>query len=414
MSFFKLFSGPSAEILENRGDTYFDAGHYGQALQAFEHAAHKAAQQNDVHSHQIKRITDKIRQTREALAREHQQNARNLIEGGYFDEAIDMLGLAMEISQNEQLRRELELQLKEVEACQTEKIASTLTDLTVGSEEDDPPSESPDEISDEDYFLALCGTLPESVQDEYLQYGQTFKSGYIALNRGDFQAAVDQLSRALSENQSAQTYIPLELATAYLNLNQPGKAISLLEHFLKDHPDTLPAYQLLCDIYWEHGDFQKVDELLDSIPDEFTESLAVFLLKGEALYRAGRFEAARDFYREFLAAYGWNQTVARQLAAAYEALDDFANARDIYKNIMGRCSSCQTRIDPDIKHRYAELCFADGSTDSEILEMYLSLVREIPEHAGLYYSRVSRIYAAQGNADEAARFRALASKAQGD
>ena len=414
MSFLKFFSGPSYQVLENRGDTYFDAGQYGPALQSFEHAAQKLEQQKNAASLEIKRIADKILQTKEALAREHQQNAHNLIEGGYLDEAHDMLKLAMEVSQNERLRKEFALQVNEIEARQTDKIAATLPDLANRYREDDDQPELPEEESDEDYFIALCGTLPETVQDEYLQYGPRFKAGYIALNRGDFQTAVYQLTEALKENQPAETYIPLELATAHLNLDQKGEAQTLLEHFLVNHPEALPAYQLLCEIYWEHNEFQKADRLLELVPDEFTESLAVFLLKGEALYRAGRFGAARDFYRELMINYGWNETVARHLAAAYEALDDSAGARDIYKEIMGRCSSCQTRIDPVIKHKYAELSFSEGVTDAAVLEIYLSLARDIPDHAALYFDRISRIYSARGNVAEAARFRAFSKKAEED
>ena len=414
VSFLKLFSGPSAEILEKKGDTYFDAGKFGSALQAFEQAAYKIERQHDIPPGDVKRISDKILQTRDALAREHEQNAHNLLEGGFLDEARDMLRLAMEVSQNESYKKTLLQQLRDIEDQQIERVASAMPDLdTPSSAEDDPP-ELPAEESDEDYFLALCGTLPEAVQDEYLQYGQSFKAGYIALNRGDFQTAIRQLSHALTENQPADTYIPLELATAHLNIDQQKEAQALLKQFLIHHPEVLPAYQLLCDIYWERGEHPKVDSLLDSIPDDFTESLAVVLLRGEALFQAGRLDAARVFYHEFISDYGWNDTIARRLAETLEMLDDSAGARDIYKEIMGRCNSCHTRIDPVIKHMYAYLFFAYGIDDTNILDIYLSLAREIPEHARLYFDRISQIYTKLGNVEEATRFRAFAKKAGGN
>ncbi|MBC8417086.1 MAG: hypothetical protein H8E10_00650 [Desulfobacterales bacterium] len=81
---------------------------------------------------------------------------------------------------------------------------------------------------------------------------------------------------------------------------------------------------------------------------------------------------------------------------------------------MGRCNSCHARIDPVIKHRYAELCFADGMNGSEILELYLSLAGEIPDNASKYFDRISRLYTAQGNAVEAERFRAFAIRAEAE
>jgi tetratricopeptide (TPR) repeat protein len=275
-------------------------------------------------------------------------------------------------------------------------------------EDEDP---LPDEASEDDYFLALCSTLPEEVRDAYLAYGEDFKNGYISLNRGDFEAAAQSLSRAMEQNPQPESYIPLELASAELNLNRSAEARELLENFLEHHPHALPAYQLLCEIHWEAEDFARVDALLASLPEELAESVAAVLLKGETLLRAGRHTDARDFYRQFLKVYDWNDTAARELAKAHEALNESAEARAVYREIIGRCDSCRARIDPEIKHRYAELCFADGLHTTEILEMYLALAREIPENAARYFDRVSRIYAAQDNPAEAERFRSFARRA---
>jgi hypothetical protein len=215
----------------------------------------------------------------------------------------------------------------------------------------------------------------------------------------------------MAQNPQPESYIPLELASAKLNLDRPAEARELLESFLEHHPHALPAYQLLCEIYWDEEDFDRVDALLASLSEELAESVAAVLLKGETLMRAGRHADARDFFRQFLKGYDWNDTVARELAKAHEALNESAEARAIYREIIGRCDSCRARIDPAIKHRYAELCFADGLYTTEILEMYLALAREIPENAAGYFDRISRIYAAQGNPTEAERFHSFARRA---
>ena len=109
-------------------------------------------------------------------------------------------------------------------------------------------------------------------------------------------------------------------------------------------------------------------------------------LKGETLQRAGQFDKARDFYRSFLETYGWDDGMAKELAKAHEALHEPSEARRLYREIMGRCSSCHARVDPQIKHNYAEISFAEGVKDQEILEIYLSLAREIPANAALYFA----------------------------
>ena len=408
MSFLKLFSGPSPEKLEENGDALFAAGHWGQAKLAYEGALDKRQKQSGKDIDDRHRLSEKIREAVNALAREHRQTAQNLIEGGYDDEGRALLMLAMEVTADPQFRAELDAQLHALTSPRNHPDDLEPMVSTVWSEDSDPLF---DEASEDDYFLALCGTLPQEVRDAYLSYGEDFKSGYIALNRGDFQTAVESLSRALEQNPQPESYIPLELASAKLNLDRPAEARELLESFLEHHPHALPAYQLLCEIYWEEENFDRVDALLASLSKELAESVAAVLLKGETLMRAVRHADARNFFRQFLEVYGWNDTVARELAKAHEALGESVEARAIYREIIGRCDSCRARIDPAIRHRYAELCFADGLYTTEILEMYLALAREIPENAAGYFDRVSRIYMAQGNPSEAERFLSFARRA---
>ena len=408
MSLLKLFSGPTPEKLEEKGDALFAAGQWGQAKLAYEGSLDKRQKQSEQDIDAQHRLAEKIRKASDALAGEHRQTAQNLIEGGYDEEARALLTLAMEVAADPQYKAELDAQLQALVSPRNHPNNRGPMVSAIGLGDSDPLTV---ESSEDDYFLALCGTLPQEVRDAYLAYGEDFKNGYIALNRGDFQTAAENLSRAMEQNPQPESYVPLELASAKLNLDRSAEARELLEKFLEHHPDALPAYRLLCEIHWEEEGFARVDALLASLPDELAESVAAVLLKGETLMRAGRHTDARDFYRQFLKVYDWNDTVARELAKAHEAVDELAEARAVYREIMGRCDSCRARIEPEIKHRYAELCFIDGLFTTEILEMYLALAREIPENAARYFDRVSRIYSAQGNPTEAERFRSFARRA---
>lgn len=409
----KLFAGPSPQKLEHKADLLCESRDWSRAMQTYERALAKLEKRPDGDPEREKQLAIKIQGTREALAREHRQNAEHLIEGGFFDDAREMLALALEISADSEFRQELEARLEEIDAgplnstpIQAVGPAELIDSPELDSFED---SQIPDaDVSDEEYFNALTGTLPDEIRESYSAYGQDFKSGYVALNRGEFQTAAAHLTRALHDNPQPESYVPLELAAAVLNLDRPAEARELLENFLEHHPRTLPAYQLLCEILWEQKAFEPAEALLASIPDDVAESLAVALLKGETFHQAGRFERARDFYLEFLDTYGWDNGVARQLAKAHEALDEIDAAIHIYGELMGRCTGCGTRIDPAIKDRYAELSFARGTADSNLLELYLSLAREVPVHAARYFDRASRIYEAQGNTTEARRFKSLA------
>ena len=70
----------------------------------------------------------------------------------------------------------------------------------------------------------------------------------------------------------------------------------------------------------EYIDLDSQEALLSSVPEELTESVAVYQLRGETLFQAGNFSAAKEFYRKFLNSYGYNEHIVRALAKTHEAL----------------------------------------------------------------------------------------------
>lgn len=413
MSFLSLFSGPSPEKLEQKGDALAETRQWGQAALSYERALEKLEKRSEPSPDHLKRIAGKISIAKESLAAEHLSAAENLIDGGSFDDARDLIALAGALTGDPRLMVLLEHQLQKIEMLQIKDEQEPPVDEFYGlaDTEDDEPAY---DVSDDEYFFALCGTLPPGVQEAYLSYGEKFQSGFVALNKGDFQTAMDDLSRAMIDNPSPESYIPMELAAAYRHLGKSAEAEALLTPVLRHHPDALPAYQLLCELYWEQKNFEKVATLIASVPRELANSLAVALLKGETHAQGGDFEAAIAFYQDFIDTHGWNDTIARALAKTLETAGAPDKARYLYKELMNRCNSCRTRIDPEIKHKYAELSYAAGIRDTEILELYLSLAREIPENAAGYYETISRIYAVHGNQVEAKRFRSFAKMAQAE
>ena len=417
MSFLKFLSGPPPEKLEKKGDVFFDTGFWGDAKLEYERALEKAKKERRLSPDWEERLFEKITKSKEALAATHEKSAEDLIEGGYYDEARSLLALAQEITMDEARIRTLTALSEKLEALQQAEVEDSPAEHYYGLADEHLPEEYSEATLDEQ-FVAICGALPAEIQDIYLSYSEDFRAGYLALNDGDFEAAATFLSEALAAEAMAAestpgSYIALELATTYLHLGRLAEARELLIPFLEHHPDTLPAYQLLCDICWEEKDFQQADAVIDSVPEDLADSLAVLLLRGETRYYAGDYAAAKALYQTFLDNHGWREEVALALAKAHEASGEHEKARLIYKDIMGRCTSCRTRINPEIKHKYAELSFAAGMHDTNLLELFLSLAHEIPNLAPVYYDRVAAIYSAQGNETEAARFRSIAKRTAG-
>ena len=315
----------------------------------------------------------------------------------------------MELTEEAGLKVELGKRLKDIQSHLVKKEVYDSPHVQVQERGVEEPS---DQVQGDDYFAVLCASLPEEIQKAYYSYGDAFRAGYVALNQGDFELAVAKLSQAMEENPWPHSFIPLELATAYLNLSRHDTARSLLEGFIREHPDSVQAYYLLCEILWEMEEFDQIHTLLDASPLELGDSLPIQLLRGETLFRAKRYEEAESLYLDYLRSHDWDDNVARSLARTYEALGENESARDLYGKIMGACRGCGTRVDPFIKQRYADLCFDSGDYSTHILELYLSLVHEDPDNRARYYQKISRIYSTLGHEGEAQRYRAFADSSE--
>ena len=410
MGILNFFSSKDPEDYEKKGDGLFESGAYGKAIAEYERALERLEKSSPWDDGYRQSLRDKIGSCKEQLALEHENTATELMEAGHNDDARQYIELAQELTRDDQLKAKLEQHLKQLDTPDIEAIQATLPDFDTPDQEAEPEDETVDAKQDDEHFTALIGTLPEEIQEAYRKYPTAFKTGYLALNQGDFEQAAEYLSQAMQEIDDPQSYIPLELATACLNLAKYEEAGRHAEAFLQHHPDALPAYQLLCEIFWEAKNFDRAETLLASLPEELAESVAGYLLRGETLYHAEKYAEAKMFYREFSKKYEWNEAIARALAKTHEALGERTNARYIYGEILDQCRSCHARVDPYLKQKFADLSFESGHKTSEVLELYLSLAQEIPQNAADYYQKISRIYSAQGNEVEAQRFQVISEK----
>ena len=408
MNLIRLFKGKDFGHHEQIGDDRFAAQDWGKARLEYETALSKAAKSKLPAAEEadiIRRLELKIRDSEEALARDHYQSAKEMMSAGYYDEALEYLDLAKTLTHDIELANTVNDHLEKVERYLFNEKRVPPPDL----DKQESGAAIPDvSANTEDYFTALCNTLPEDVREAYLSYGAGFKKGYAALNQGDFQTAASELLKAMEANPDPASFIRMELATAYLNLERHEDARELLEEFLSHRPEVLPAYQLLCDIFWEKGDYAAAENLLANLPEELQQSLGWYLLQGETLLRAGKTDQADAFYVGFLDTHGWNEQIARSLAHVRETAGEIEKARDLYGEIMGQCRSCGSRTDPYIKRKFADLCLLTGQNANKVLELYFSLVREDPTSSAYYYRKISTIYEQIGNIMEARRYRFIA------
>ncbi len=405
MGILDFLTGSAPEKYEKRADEFVINGAYGPAKIEYEKALARLARVSEVKPGYRPLIEDKLRRCKESLAREHRRAGQSLVEAGCSAEARELFNLALELTHDARLTADVTHLLTTIPAPSEQSQAHEYF-VPVSTEADQLETAHPD--SDDEYFEALCNSLEDVEHEAYHSYPDTFKAGFVALNRGDFDTAVTLLAKAADDYPFGANYITLELATAHLNRGENETARALLESFLEEFPESIRAYTLMCDIFWETEAFDKAQQLLAGCPTRLAKSLPGRMLAGETFMRSQQFTRAADLYRDLLEIYGWDPIVAQALAATLEARGRNEEARDLYGEIIGACTGCGSRVDPQVKQRYAETSFAARDFSTKILELFLDLVREDPVNRIGYYHRISHIYALQGNEHESRRFAAFA------
>jgi len=404
MGLFSFLTGKSPEEIELIGDSFFKVKEFGAAKIEYEKAVNKIEKKFPEKENLIQRLYDKIKDSKEALALSHQQNSEHLIESENFSEAEDLLHLAFELTENDSLKEEINSMLKKLHKELVSDDPDDSKMFLSGSE----PFPTAEEVgSDEEYFSILCNALPEDARKAYQGYDQAFKHGFIALNNGDFQTAVEKFTESINRSDRHQPLITLELSTAWAHMGQYDRARELLEEFIEANDQEVRAYQMLCDIYWVTENYNDAIALIEQCPVPLSETFPIRILLGETYYQMGRYADAETLLLACENDFGQNEIITRSLAKTYEAMGNLEEARDIYGRLLNGCSQCGVRTDPFIQRRYAELCFACGERSSRLIDIYLSILRDDPDNKDDYHYRIYELYSALGDTAEASRYKAF-------
>ncbi len=414
MGLFGIFSGKSPESHEQRGDEFMNIGAFGDALMEYEKALDKIDKRFPEKAHLKGRINDKHLNARNGLAKKHLENAEIMVKAREFADAGDLYQLALELAADSGLKRDIEKSMSLLSGgapAAPVQPGGHAGNTVAHGDEDWEEDWDEDEAYEEELFSVLLSALPEELKDAYSSYGDAFVSGYVALNEGDFEAAAAYLEDAMEEN-SGPTLIPLELATALIHLEAYDEAVDLLETYVAQNPEQPRAYQLLCEIYWEKKEYDRAGRLLSNVPKSIADSKAILILQGENRIQNKEYDAAEAVFNDYEAIHGKDEIVTRALAKTYELSGRTQAAKALYADIINKCLSCATRPDPFLKRRYAELCYQDGETSKNLLDIYLGLAREDPDNRAVYFSRVSSIFFKKKEFGEAERYDALAKQSE--
>lgn len=381
----------SPEDIEKKGDKLVLDEMYGPARMEYGKALEKLESKGGS-PETLARIEEKYAQCGEFLARQHLAEAADLHEAGIDAEAHHLLFLAQKLALEEDTKAKISELLGKLKSSMAQE----------GEEwEEEAVDETPDH--DESAFMALCMSLGEEQGDAYMEYGDAFRDGYIALNEGRFEEA-EMLLRGALEEEGEGSYVPLELAAACINTGKGGEAIELLSLFLEHHPGHDQGIELLCHLLAESGDILGAMAKLDAHLETAGEvAISHAILKARFLISVDKKDEA-DAWLDSRLDDGWDDHIAYMLATIRKDAGDIASAKKLLETSVGRCSGCGRRPSSFVSLALADLRAEEGDTSSKLIETYLKIAMEDPSVASQAYASVSQIYRSLGNEKEASRY----------
>jgi tetratricopeptide (TPR) repeat protein len=322
-------------------------------------------------------------------------------------DAADRLALAATLTGDRALIDRIEMLMAQ------KKMSSPELEKTTHTKAEDPNKTSRpvlDESADLDFdetevFAALVNSLSPEEQEAYPLYGASFIRGFLTMNQGDFSGASTAFKKALEENSNEASYIHLELATCLVNLDDGAGAKDLAIKFLETFPTSLRGWQILGEALWSLELFDEALDRFAACPSSITKDPPMEILRGETLVLSNRINEARTLYQGLVNAGNRDEAVLRNLAMACERLGENNAANELYLDLINHCSSCGARPDDTLRLRFAETAMAIGQVSHNLLDIYLDLAVKDAENKAVYFKRVSEIYAALGNENQAKRFR---------
>jgi len=101
-----------------------------------------------------------------------------------------------------------------------------------------------------------------------------FEKGKVAYNRGDYKSALDNFLKVIEIEPDAISLYK-EIGIIYIHLGEDEKANECFEKYLFKYPEDLEAKTRYINLLIKVGQYQKALELMNSLPEEYKNSLHV-------------------------------------------------------------------------------------------------------------------------------------------
>lgn len=187
-----------------------------------------------------------------------------------------------------------------------------------------------------------------------------YLDGRILQGQEKYDEAIEKYKAVLNENVSMVAALE-QLANSYLKLEQKTGLMSYLTELTVQHPNYVPVYQLLSELYINDKDWAKAIETINQgLNNEPSWSNGYVLLAG--IYQIqGDTGSAISAYKRGLDVLPESNALALPLASLYEGQAQYDEAKALYENMLAR--------DPDIEvaiNNLASLLTDKFKTDDSI------------------------------------------------
>lgn len=255
-------------------------------------------------------------------------------------------------------------------------------------EQEEYAAEDPDQI-----FEVYLQTLPEGQAEAYRALGEAFRDGYLLIQEGRAQEALDRFAAA-GDQEARSPYFQLEVAQALLLAERNEEAVAGLEA-VEGAPEIRRRVAEMRAILHERLGRHDEAEAEAKIVWEDGKSIDGAIFYAELLVDHGRFEPALEILKPMVHPARPQAEIDRLAARAHAGLGQTGETRSLLERLVesffqGPIGMRDAPPFPLLAARdLVELYMAGGESMDRIRSLIQHLIRHDPEHAGTYKARLA-------------------------
>lgn len=331
MAFFDKLLGRTWQKYQARADRFEADGESGLALQEYRSALSLFDGTDDERA-----VLDAaVGKVRNRLRDEQLTRAQTFIEAGVLDRARTSLDSAYDHSQTDAERAEVEDRRALVVAIEEGRVIDPSSTAVAEGEL---------ELHPDDRLRILLGGLDGEQAKHYRSLGKDFSKGWLALQEGEFDVAVEGLEKARDANKG-DAFVLTELGRAYLAVDRNDEAVAVLEDADKAESESIYIKLHRVQALWALKDFDTAEQVLQEAHDLDEEDNRVFRAIGEHALLSGDYEPGIEAVQLMLEEAPNDVNLLRMLGQLNHAAGHLDVALGCYEAVL----SIRWDLDPETK-----------------------------------------------------------------